>query len=174
MIKTFVVALGLSIAMAGVASAQIQFVSFSMKRGKAEVKGTLALNGYSISQTRDMMSEFCKGGQLGEIAYVGKPRKRKGNVFQKFTTTCAGGPLDRFKGKKQQLRDPIHDRRRILRQTSGGDTHVGRVRKPCFVARNDPAVGVRAARYHPLRASREIRSARRRNGLPRSRRASRP
>ncbi|KIC10005.1 hypothetical protein RA19_12650 [Leisingera sp. ANG-M1] len=72
---------------------------FSMKRGKPAIKGVLVVDGYSQQQIRKMMSVYCKGGDVGALELTGKPRKKRGYVLQKFTTTCQGGPLDRFKGK---------------------------------------------------------------------------
>jgi hypothetical protein len=46
-----------------------------------------------------MMRDYCKGRKIGNITHVGKARKRRGQVLQKFKTTCAGGLQDRFKGK---------------------------------------------------------------------------
>lgn len=82
------------------ASAAPKAVFFSLERGTAEVSGTLVVDGYSVKEVRNFIRQYCKGGAVGEITPSGKPRKKRGNILQKFTTTCAGGPHDRFRGKR--------------------------------------------------------------------------
>lgn len=89
-----------SLLLAVPASAAPKAVFFSLERGKTEVKGTLVVDGYSPNEVRSFIRQYCKGGKVGEITPTGKPRKKRGNVLQKFATTCAGGPQDRFRGKR--------------------------------------------------------------------------
>ena len=72
---------------------------FRLERGSTKVEGLYSVGGYEIGQMRGMMAKYCKGGKIGQIAHVGKARKRRGQVLQKFETTCAGGMPNRFKGK---------------------------------------------------------------------------
>jgi hypothetical protein len=75
---------------------------FRLERDSTNVDGLYVIGGYSPAQVVSMMRQYCKGGQIGDFAHVGRARKRKGQVLQKFRTTCAGGKidrLDRFGGK---------------------------------------------------------------------------
>ena len=72
---------------------------FRLERGTPTVEGIYSVGGYSVSELSGMMKKYCKGGKIGEFAHVGKAKKKRGQILQKFSTTCAGGPLDRFKGK---------------------------------------------------------------------------
>ncbi len=45
------------------------------------------------------MRRFCKGGQIGQIAYVGHAKKTRGQILPKFQTNRAGGMPGRFCGK---------------------------------------------------------------------------
>ena len=83
--------------------AQTKAFGWSMKRGKAAVEGTFVVDGYTIQQIHGMMRRFCAGGDLGQFKLVGKARKKRGLVLQKFSTTCAGGPLPRFKGSRSSF-----------------------------------------------------------------------
>lgn len=85
------------------AHAQTKAFGWSMKRGKAEVEGMFVVDGYTISQMYGMMRRYCAGGDLDQFELVGKARKRRGLVLQKFTTQCAGGPLPRFKGSRSSF-----------------------------------------------------------------------
>lgn len=80
--------------------AQTKGFYFALERGTQTVEGVLAVDGYTTAEMRGMMAKYCKGGKIGDLTYVGKAKKRKGVLLQKFATTCAGGPLDRFKGKR--------------------------------------------------------------------------
>jgi len=100
MMKPVVLAVAATVIMSTSASAGLQAFGFSMKRGSPEVSGVFVVEGYSPTQMVKMMSAYCKNGRVQDLAYVGKPRKRKGLVLQKFTATCASGHLDRFKGKR--------------------------------------------------------------------------
>ncbi len=99
MLRSCLFAFAVCIAMPTSAQAELKAFGFSMKRGSEEVKGTLVVDGYSLKQMHSMMRKYCTGGQVEQFTFVGKPRKRRGLVLQKFKTTCAGGPLQRFKGK---------------------------------------------------------------------------
>lgn len=82
------------------ASAAPKAVFFSLERGVTEVTGTLVVDGYSPEEVRSFIRQYCKGGKVGGITTTGKPRKKRGNILQEFATTCAGGPQDRFRGKR--------------------------------------------------------------------------
>lgn len=83
---------------AAFAAEPIKGFFFRLERGTPKVEGIYSVGGYEIGQMRGMMAKYCKGGKIGQIAHVGKARKRRGQVLQKFETTCAGGMPDRFKG----------------------------------------------------------------------------
>ena len=100
MFKKLLAPLAMSALLAGPAfAAERQYVNFRMEQGKATVKGAFYLNGYTLPQISKMMSVYCKGGNVGPIELDGKPRKKRGKLRQKFTTTCPGGRLSRFKGR---------------------------------------------------------------------------
>jgi len=71
---------------------------FKLKRGTPVVEGIYAVGGYTAAEMVSMMGKYCAGGKIGQIAHVGKARKRRGQILQKFQTTCAGGMPQRFKG----------------------------------------------------------------------------
>ena len=72
---------------------------FRLERGTPKVEGIYSVGGYSPAQMVSMMRKYCNGGKIGQIAHVGKARKRRGQILQKFQTSCAGGMPARFKGK---------------------------------------------------------------------------
>lgn len=100
MFRKLLATLTVSTLLAGPAlAAEHQYVNFRMEQGKATVTGAFYLDGYTPTQIRRMMSVYCKGGNVGPIEPNGKPRKKRGKLRQKFTTTCPGGRLSRFKGR---------------------------------------------------------------------------
>lgn len=100
MIKSVVLAFAATVILSTSASAELQAFGFSMKRGSPDVSGIFVVDGYTPAQMVKMMGTYCKNGRVTDLAYVGKPRKRRGLVLQKFKATCAAGHLDRFKGKR--------------------------------------------------------------------------
>ncbi|MFZ7090499.1 hypothetical protein [Primorskyibacter sp. 2E233] len=82
-----------------VAADPIKGFFFRLERSSQKVEGLYSVGGYSLTEITGMMRKYCKGGKIGQIAHVGKARKRRGQVLQKFETTCAGGMPERFKGK---------------------------------------------------------------------------
>lgn len=83
------------------APAQAQAIKgffFKLKRDTQKVEGIYVVGGYTPAEMVSMMSRYCKGGKIGQIAHAGKARKRRGQILQKFETTCAGGMPDRFGG----------------------------------------------------------------------------
>ena len=67
---------------------------FQLKRDSANVEGVYFVGGYTPAQIVSLMRAYCMGGKIGEFAHVGKALKRRGQVLQKFQTTCAGGKID--------------------------------------------------------------------------------
>lgn len=98
--RTLLTAGFVSLALAVPAAAETKAFFFSLERGKQEVKGTTVVDGYTVKEMHSFIRQYCKGGKVGQIAYTGKARKRRGKLLQKFVTTCEGGPHDRFKGKR--------------------------------------------------------------------------
>lgn len=75
------------------------YVNYSISSKNAEVKGRYTVNGYSAAQIKRFMAKDCRG-KVGDIALVGKPRKKRGVLSQKFKTTCTGGLSSRHKGSR--------------------------------------------------------------------------
>ncbi len=89
--------LGLALATAGAASAaDKKFVGYVIKAKTQVVDGTMLTNGYNPDELMTFIRQDCASGQLGSLAYVGKPYKRRGHTFQKFRTSCVGGPSARI------------------------------------------------------------------------------
>lgn len=86
-------------ATAAPAAEPIKGFFFRLERGTPKVEGIYSVGGYDIAQIRGMMARYCQGGKIGQIAHVGKARKRRGQVLQRFETTCSGSIPARFKGK---------------------------------------------------------------------------
>jgi hypothetical protein len=73
-----------------------KFTGYVIKAKTDVVDGVMLVNGYTPTEVMSFLREDCASGQIGQMTYVGKPYKRKGFTFQKFQTTCAGGPTTRF------------------------------------------------------------------------------
>lgn len=98
MFKGILYGLATATLLATPALAELKYVSFSIKRGDPLVKGRMVVDGYTVPQITKMMGVYCKGRPISDFTFKGKPRKKRGYILQKFTATCATGPLDRFKG----------------------------------------------------------------------------
>jgi hypothetical protein len=84
-------------ATAGQAEAQDKkFAGYVIKAKTETVEGVMLVDGYTPEELVSFLREDCASGQIGSLSYVGKPYKRRGNTFQKFQTTCAGGPSPRI------------------------------------------------------------------------------
>lgn len=97
MIKLIPVIIALAVALPANAQEATKFASFSISNKEATVSGSYTVGGYSHEQIRGFIAKECKGA-VGAIQPNGNPRKRKGKVFQKYVTTCAGGLKPKYKG----------------------------------------------------------------------------
>lgn len=73
-----------------------KFAAYTIKAKSPTVEGVILVDGYTPAELVAFLQEDCASGQIGQLSYVGKPYKRRGNVLQKFRTTCAGGPSPRI------------------------------------------------------------------------------
>lgn len=73
-----------------------KFTGYVIKANTDIVEGVLLVDGYSPDELVAFVREDCASGDVGALKYVGKPYKKRGNTFQKFQTTCAGGPSPRI------------------------------------------------------------------------------
>jgi hypothetical protein len=73
-----------------------KFAGYVIKAKTEVVDGVMLVNGYTPSEVMSFLREDCASGQVGQMTYVGKPYKRRGHTFQKFQTTCTGGPSPRI------------------------------------------------------------------------------
>jgi hypothetical protein len=73
-----------------------KFAGYIIKSKTEVVEGVMLVNGYSNAEVMNFIREDCASGRLGSLQYVGKPRKKRGNHFQKFRTACVGGPNQRI------------------------------------------------------------------------------
>ncbi len=71
---------------------------FRVERNQPKVEGIYSVGGYSYKDMHVMMAKYCKSGKITQFANVGKQRKRRGQVLQKFQAVCAACMPDRFKG----------------------------------------------------------------------------
>jgi hypothetical protein len=79
------------------ASAQDKkFAGYVIKANTEVVEGVMLVDGYTPSELVAFMREDCASGEVGALTYVGKAYKKRRNVFQKFRTTCVGGPSPRI------------------------------------------------------------------------------
>jgi hypothetical protein len=76
-----------------------QFVNYSIENKSTKVTGRFSVDGYSTAQMMKFMSQDCRG-KVGNMALVGKARKKKGVLQQKFQATCEGGLSSKYKGKR--------------------------------------------------------------------------
>ena len=82
---------------AGQAAAEDKkFAGYVIETKTETVEGVMLVDGYTPEELVSFLREDCASGQIGTFSYVGKPYKRRGNTFQKFRTTCAGGPSPRI------------------------------------------------------------------------------
>lgn len=83
--------------LAGQAAAQDKkFAGYVIEAKTETVEGVMLVDGYTPDELVSFLREDCASGRVGVLSYVGKPYKRRGNRFQKFRTTCAGGPSPRI------------------------------------------------------------------------------
>ncbi len=80
---------------------QKKFVGYIIKSKTEVVEGVLLVDGYSPKELLAFVGQDCASGQLGALKYVGKLYKRRGNIFQKFQTSCKGGPSPRIGNTSQ-------------------------------------------------------------------------
>lgn len=73
-----------------------KFAGYVIETKTETIEGVMLVEGYTPEELLAFLSEDCASGQIGTLKYVGKPYKRRGNVFQKFRTTCSGGPHARI------------------------------------------------------------------------------
>jgi hypothetical protein len=94
---TVVFAIAATLCAATQASAQEKkFAGYVIKAKTETVEGVLLVDGYTPAELVAFMREDCASGEIGGLSYVGKPYKKRGNTFQKFRTTCVGGPSPRI------------------------------------------------------------------------------
>jgi hypothetical protein len=73
-----------------------KFLGYVIKADTEVVDGVMLVDGYRPSELVAFIREDCASGETGTLKYVGKPYKKRGNTFQKFKTTCVGGPSQRI------------------------------------------------------------------------------
>ncbi len=80
---------------------QKKFVGYIIKSKTEVVEGVMLVNGYSPAELLVFVGQDCASGQSGALKYVGKQYKKRGNQFQKFRTSCKGGPSPRIGNTSQ-------------------------------------------------------------------------
>ncbi len=85
-----------ALAASGATAQDKKFIGYTIKTKTQVVDGTMLVNGYSPTEIMRFVREDCASGQVGALKYVGKPKTRRGYAFQKFRTSCAGGPSPRI------------------------------------------------------------------------------
>lgn len=77
-------------------AAEKKFTGYVIKAKTQVVEGVMLTDGYTPQEVMAFISQDCASGRLGPLAYVNKPYKRRGHTFQKFRTSCVGGPSPRI------------------------------------------------------------------------------
>ena len=96
--------IGISATAASAAGAEtVKGFYFRLERGTPRVEGIYSVGGYDPAQLVSMMGRYCEAGKIGQIAHVGKARKRRGQILQKFQTSCPGRMPARFRGKSAEI-----------------------------------------------------------------------
>lgn len=99
----FVALAALSLLAASPAEAQgKKFAGYVLKSKTSLVEGVLLVDGYSPAELAAFLREDCASGQIGPLKWVGKPYSKRGHQFQKFQTSCEGGPSPRI-GKTKSV-----------------------------------------------------------------------
>ncbi|MCY4180028.1 MAG: hypothetical protein OXD48_07095, partial [Litoreibacter sp.] len=89
----FAITIMLSLACSGAAiAAEKKFAGYVIKSKTQTVEGVMLADGYTPAEVMAFIRQDCASGRLGALSYVNKPYKRRGNLFQKFRTSCVGGP----------------------------------------------------------------------------------
>lgn len=73
-----------------------KFTGYVIKTNTEVVDGVMLVDGYSPAELMAFIREDCASGEVGALKYLGKPQKKRGHVFQKFQTSCLGGPSPRI------------------------------------------------------------------------------
>jgi hypothetical protein len=79
-----------------VAAQDKKFAGYVIKANTEVVEGVMLVDGYTPTEIMAFIREDCASGNVGEMAYVGKQYKKRGNNFRKFQATCVGGPSPRI------------------------------------------------------------------------------
>lgn len=79
------------------ADADTQYFNFRIDKKSPEVTGMFLVDGYSYAQMGRVISKYCGGAKVAQFSLVGKPRKKRGHVRQKFATSCSGGAKNAYK-----------------------------------------------------------------------------
>ncbi|MEB8386102.1 hypothetical protein OO012_02580 [Rhodobacteraceae bacterium KMM 6894] len=112
-VATTVLALGTA------AQADTKFMAYSLSKKRAEIKGAYFVDGYTTSDVQRFVAQDCNG-KIGQMKLLGKPRKKRGHLVQKFSIDCPGGPAARYPGAMsieiEQMADGKH-----LAEMSGSD-----------------------------------------------------
>ena len=107
-----------------------KFAGYVIKSKTDVVDGVILVNGYTPTEVMGFLREDCASGQVGQMAYVGKPYKRRGHTFQKFQTTCVGGPSPRI-GQTSEVAVDVErmpDGRNMTEYTFGVNDEIKYVR----------------------------------------------
>ena len=117
--KPFAVILAALIALGSPAMATDKYLNYSLSKKRTAIKGLYIVDGYSTGEVQRFVNQDCNG-KIGQMKLVGKPRKKRGHVIQKFEIDCPGGPIARYPGvmsiEIEQMADGKH-----LAEMSGSD-----------------------------------------------------
>ena len=75
-----------------------KFADYAFSSKRTTIKGAFVVDGYTPAQVMTYIAQDCNGTP-GQMSLVGKPRKKRGNIIQKFQTNCEGGLTSKYKGR---------------------------------------------------------------------------
>lgn len=121
-----IVATSLLVAFPGLSfadSTKMAAYAFSSKR--TTIKGAFIVDGYTSAQVMAYVAQDCDGAP-DQMSLVGKPRKKRGHVIQKFQTNCEVGLTSNYKGRTASFEVQEMDDGRTLVEimTSDGSGNV--------------------------------------------------
>lgn len=117
--KSFAAVLAALIALGSPALAADKYVTYNLSKKRAAIKGLYIVDGYSTGEVQRFVNQDCNG-KIGQMKLVGKPRKKRGHLIQKFEIDCPGGPAARYPSAMSIEIQKMDDGRHLV-EMFGGD-----------------------------------------------------
>jgi hypothetical protein len=104
------------------AKSAVKYASYSISSKREKVKGRYLLNGFTPAQIKGFIEQDCRG-KVGPLVPVGKPRKKRGEFYQKYETTCQDGLAAHYKGKNAGFEVELLGSGKVLTEITTSDGH---------------------------------------------------